>query len=456
MKLWVGRLTGILDAYADKFNSSIGVDQRMVEEDIQGSIAHVTMLGEQGILSQDDTEQIIQGLCAIQQDLASGDLVINEEAEDIHTFIEDELTKRIGEAGKRMHTARSRNDQVVTDFRLNLRKEVDEIFGLLDGYLHALCDLAANHTKTLMPGYTHLQAAQPVSFGYHMMAYAMMALRDKDRLLDVRKRINQSPLGAAALAGTSFPIDRNRTADLLGFEGAMQNAMDAVSDRDFVIELESTLAILGMHLSRQAEELIIWSSQPYQFVQIADAYVTGSSIMPQKRNPDMAELIRGKSATLYGSLIQGLTMMKGLPLAYAKDTQEDKESAFRAVDTVKDCLILMTGMLEGLVVNKDALYKACKLGYLNATDLADYLVTKGLPFRDAHHVSGELVALCVEKDCGLEDLSLADFQAKSELIEEDVFEAIDLYNILESKTSLGGPAPAEVERQIAWVKGEIV
>lgn len=452
MKLWTGRLSGNLDAYADKFNSSIQVDQRMVEEDIAGSIAHVTMLGDQGILSQADVHQIISGLEDIQADLASGSLFIDNSAEDIHTFIEDELTKRIGEAGKRMHTARSRNDQVVTDFRLNLRKEVDEILGLLDAYTEALCHLAEDHTHTLMPGYTHLQAAQPISFAYHMVAYGMMAQRDKDRLQDVRKRINQSPLGACALAGSSFPIDRQKTADLLGFEGVMENAMDAVSDRDFVLELEAALAILGMHLSRQAEEFVIWSSQPYQFIEIADAYVTGSSIMPQKRNPDMAELIRGKSGTLYGSLMQGLTMMKGLPLAYAKDSQEDKESAFRAIDTAKDCLILMTGMVDSLEVNTGALYRACKLGYLNATDLADYLVKKGVPFRDAHHISGALVAYCAEKNCGLEDLSLEEFQADSALIEEDVYEAIDLTHILEAKTSRGGPAPLEVKRQISLLR----
>ena len=455
MKLWQGMLSGELNQKAEEFNASFAIDQRMICQDIDGSIAHATMLGKTGILLQNDVEQIITGLQEIKGDLKNNLLKLDPQAEDVHTFIENELTKRIGEAGKKLHTARSRNDQVATDLRLNLRSEIAQITELLQDYIMAMCSLAEQNLTTIMPGYTHLQAAQPITLAHHLSAYCMMALRDLERLADCRKRLNQSPLGACALAGTSYPIDRQLTAELLNFESVMQNSMDAVSDRDFILELNGVLAIIAIHLSRQAEELIIWSSQPYSFIRIADEFSTGSSIMPQKKNPDMAELIRGKSGRVLGNLIQSLTMIKGLPLAYAKDMQEDKESIFDSVDTVKICLEIMANILLYLTINQDQMLHATELGYLAATDLADYLVKKGIPFRDAHHMIAQLVGIADKEGKTLAELPLEVYREISRSFEEDIFEVIDMKNIVNAKNSFGGPAPAEVERQIAWIKQKL-
>ncbi|NLM19113.1 MAG: argininosuccinate lyase [Clostridiaceae bacterium] len=455
MKLWQGMLSGELNQKAEEFNASFAIDQRMICQDIDGSIAHATMLGKTGILLQNDVEQIITGLQEIKGDLKNNLLKLDPQAEDVHTFIENELTKRIGEAGKKLHTARSRNDQVATDLRLNLRSEIAQITELLQDYIMAMCSLAEQNLTTIMPGYTHLQAAQPITLAHHLSAYCMMALRDLERLADCRKRLNQSPLGACALAGTSYPIDRQLTAELLNFESVMQNSMDAVSDRDFILELNGVLAIIAIHLSRQAEELIIWSSQPYSFIRIADEFSTGSSIMPQKKNPDMAELIRGKSGRVLGNLIQSLTMIKGLPLAYAKDMQEDKESIFDSVDTVKICLEIMANILLSLTINQDQMLHATELGYLAATDLADYLVKKGIPFRDAHHMIAQLVGIADKEGKTLAELPLEVYREISRSFEEDIFEVIDMKNIVNAKNSFGGPAPAEVERQIAWIKQKL-
>lgn len=455
MKLWQGMLSGELNQLADQFNASFKIDQRMIYQDIEGSIAHAQMLGQTEILSQQDIELIINGLNEIKQDLENNSLDLDSGAEDVHTFIENELTNRIGAAGKKLHTARSRNDQVSTDLRLNLRMEIQEIKQLLQDYINSMCSLAENNLKTIMPGYTHLQAAQPVTFAHHISAYCMMALRDLERLQDCKKRLNSSPLGACALAGTSYPIDRQLTADLLDFNSVMQNSMDAVSDRDFVLELNGVLSIIAIHLSRQAEELIIWSSQPYGFVKISDDFSTGSSIMPQKKNPDMAELIRGKTGRVLGNLIQALTMIKGLPLAYAKDMQEDKESIFDSVDTIKICLEIMSQMLATMEVNRDKMLLATELGYLSATDLADYLVKKDIPFRDAHHLVAELVALASKEGKTLSQLPLEAYREVSRVFEPDLYEVIDMKNIVMTKESFGGPAPQEVKRQIEWVKQKL-
>lgn len=455
MKLWQGMLSGELNQTADQFNASFKIDQRMIDQDIEGSIAHAQMLGQTGILPQQDIELIINGLNEIKQELENNSLDLDPDAEDVHTFIENELTKRIGAAGKKLHTARSRNDQVSTDLRLNLRMEIQEIKQLLQNYINSMCSMAENNLETIMPGYTHLQAAQPVTFAHHISAYCMMALRDLERLQDCRKRLNSSPLGACALAGTSYPIDRQLTADLLDFDSVMQNSMDAVSDRDFVLELNSVLSIIAIHLSRQAEELIIWSSQPYGFVKISDDFSTGSSIMPQKKNPDMAELIRGKTGRVLGNLIQALTMIKGLPLAYAKDMQEDKESIFDSVDTIKICLEIMSQMLATMEVNRDKMLLATELGYLSATDLADYLVKKDIPFRDAHHLVAELVDLASKEGKTLAQLPPEAYREVSRVFEPDLYEVIDMKNIVMTKESLGGPAPQEVKRQIEWVKQKL-
>ncbi|MDI9490290.1 MAG: argininosuccinate lyase [Clostridiaceae bacterium] len=455
MKLWQGMLSGELNQTADQFNASFKIDQRMIDQDIEGSIAHAQMLGQTGILPQQDIELIINGLNEIKQELENNSLDLDPDAEDVHTFIENELTKRIGAAGKKLHTARSRNDQVSTDLRLNLRMEIQEIKQLLQNYINSMCSMAENNLETIMPGYTHLQAAQPVTFAHHISAYCMMALRDLERLQDCKKRLNSSPLGACALAGTSYPIDRQLTADLLDFDSVMQNSMDAVSDRDFVLELNSVLSIIAIHLSRQAEELIIWSSQPYGFVKISDDFSTGSSIMPQKKNPDMAELIRGKTGRVLGNLIQALTMIKGLPLAYAKDMQEDKESIFDSVDTIKICLEIMSQMLATMEVNRDKMLLATELGYLSATDLADYLVKKDIPFRDAHHLVAELVDLASKEGKTLAQLPLEAYREVSRVFEPDLYEVIDMKNIVMTKESLGGPAPQEVKRQIEWVKQKL-
>ena len=448
-------LSGDLDKLAEEFNSSIKVDQRLVFDDIKGSIAHVKMLKERKIIKASEAEQIIDGLNAIYQKLIDGKLEIDLRSEDIHTFVEASLIEEIGDLGKKMHTARSRNDQVTTDLKLNLREESQKISDLLKEYINVLCEKAKENTEAIMPGYTHLQAAQPVTFAHHLMAYAMMGLRDLDRIKDFQKRINESPLGACALAGTTYPIDREFTARELGFESLMQNSMDAVSDRDYILELQSVLSIISIHLSRLGEELIIWSSQPFSFVSIDDEFSTGSSIMPQKKNPDMAELIRSKAARLIGNMNQSFIMMKGLPLAYAKDMQEDKESIFNSIDTIKISLKIMAGQISSLKVNKKRMLKACKDGFLNATDLADYLVNKGMSFRDAHHISARLVKYAIDNGMVLEDIGLDVYKKESNLFSNDIYESIDIINCLNKRNSLGGPSKKEVQRQIEFVMERI-
>ena len=455
MKLWSGMLDGSLDKDAEDFNSSIRIDKRLVFDDIKGSIAHVKMLGKQGIIGKDEAEKIIAGLEIIEEKLKEKSLEIDMTCEDIHTFVEGALISEIGEVGKKMHTARSRNDQITTDLKLLIKRESLEIIKYLKLYSESLTDLAKDHTDTLMPGYTHLQAAQPVSFAHNLMAYVFMNLRDIDRIKDYIKRLNQLPLGACALAGTTYDIDRDFVANELGFDSVMGNSMDAVSDRDYVMELGSILSIIAVHLSRLAEEIINWASPAYKFIEIDDKFATGSSIMPQKKNPDMAELIRGKAARLIGNMNQAFVMMKALPLSYAKDMQEDKEFIFDSIDTVKSCLKIMAGQIQSLNVNKDKMLEACKIGFLNATDLADYLVKKQVAFRDAHHIAARLVKYAIEKNLTLEALDLATYKKESDLFEEDVYEAIDLKTCLKNRKSQGGPGPKEVLRQIAYVEEKI-
>lgn len=448
-------LDGSLDKDAEAFNSSIGVDKRLVFDDITGSIAHVKMLGKQGIIGEDEADKIIKGLNKIEEKLKAKTLEIDMACEDIHTFVEGALISEIGEVGKKMHTARSRNDQVTTDLKLYIKKEGLEIIDYLKIYSKSLTNLAKNHTETIMPGYTHLQAAQPVSFAHHLMAYAFMNLRDISRMEACIKRLNELPLGACALAGTTYDIDRDFVANDLGFERVMGNSMDAVSDRDYVMDLASVLSIIAAHLSRLSEELIIWSSPAYKFIEVDDKFATGSSIMPQKKNPDMAELIRGKSARIIGNMNQVFVMMKALPLSYAKDMQEDKEFIFDSIDTIKISLKIMAGQIQSLSVNKEKMLEACKVGFLNATDLADYLVKKQVAFRDAHHIAARFVKYAIERNLALEDLDLATYKKESDLFEKDVYEAIDLKTCLKNRKSQGGPAPEEVLRQIAYVEGKI-
>lgn len=448
-------LSGDLDNIAEELNSSIKVDKRLVFDDIKGSIAHVKMLEKINILKSEEAETIINGLELINRKLKSGEIEVDESSEDIHTFIEATLINEIGDLGKKMHTARSRNDQVATDLKLNLRDECEIIENILKDYVKTLCLLAEKNTDSIMPGYTHLQAAQPVTFAHHLMAYTMMGLRDIDRIKDYKKRLNSSPLGACALAGTSYPIDREFSARELGFDSIMQNSMDAVSDRDYVLELESVLSIIAIHLSRLSEELIIWSSQPFGFVKIDDMYSTGSSIMPQKKNPDMAELLRSKPARVIGNMNQSFIMMKGIPLAYAKDMQEDKEAIFDSIDTVKISLKVMKGQMDTLTVNKDKMLRACKEGFLNATDVADYLVNKGLAFRDAHHISARLVKYATDNGITLEEIDLNTYKSESDLFEDDIYDNIDIVKCLNSRNSLGGPAKGEVKRQIDYVLDEL-
>ena len=454
-KMWAGVTAGKTDSLADDFNSSIRFDSRMARQDITGSIAHAAMLAAKGIISEADCEALTEGLAGILEDLESGKLTIDESAEDIHMFVEQVLTERIGDTGKKLHTARSRNDQVALDLRMYLRDESDEIAALIRDFLHVLTDLAEKNTETIMPGYTHLQRAQPVSFGHYMMAYAMMLLRDLDRLKDCRCRINVSPIGCCALAGTTYDTDRDLEAGKLGFDSICLNSMDGVSDRDFVLELLSMLSILMMHLSRLSEELILWASWEFRFVAFSDAYTTGSSIMPQKRNADMAELVRGKTGRVYGDLMGLLTTLKGLPLAYNKDMQEDKEGVFDACDTVKMCLKIMTPMVASMTVNRENMLRAAQGGFINATDLADWLVKKGMPFRNAYKISGQLVRQCMESGQVLETLPLETYRTYSELFDETLYEAIDLKNCMEKRISEGGTSVASVEKQIAFVRKEL-
>ena len=454
-KMWAGVTAGKTDSLADDFNSSIRFDSRMARQDITGSIAHAAMLAAKGIISEADCEALTEGLAGILEDLESGKLTIDESAEDIHMFVEQVLTERIGDTGKKLHTARSRNDQVALDLRMYLRDESDEIAALIRDFLHVLTDLAEKNTETIMPGYTHLQRAQPVSFGHYMMAYAMMLLRDLDRLKDCRRRINVSPIGCCALAGTTYDTDRDLEAGILGFDSICLNSMDGVSDRDFALELLSTLSILMMHLSRLSEELILWASWEFRFIAFSDAYTTGSSIMPQKRNADMAELVRGKTGRVYGDLMGLLTTLKGLPLAYNKDMQEDKEGVFDACDTVKMCLKIMTPMVASMTVNRENMLHAAQGGFINATDLADWLVKKGMPFRNAYKISGQLVRQCMESGQVLETLPLETYRTYSELFDETLYDAIDLKNCMEKRISEGGTSVASVEKQIAFVRKEL-
>lgn len=455
MKLWSGMLTGDLDKLAEEFNDSIKIDKRLVFVDIKASIGHVKMLGAKNIISYEQSSLIIKGLENIYKKLKEKSLVVDESYEDIHTYVEAKLIEEIGPVAKKMHTARSRNDQVTTDFRLYIREECENIKNDLIYLIKSLLDLAQKNTDTIIPGYTHLQAAQPVSFAHHLCAYQMMGLRDLSRLQDYKKRLNQLPLGACALAGTTYDIDRNMVKDELGFDSIMENSIDAVSDRDYVIELSSIISIIAIHLSRLAEELIIWSSQPYSFIRISDKYSTGSSIMPQKKNPDMAELIRAKAARLIGNTNQAFIMMKALALSYSKDMQEDKESLFDSIDTIKICLKIMAGQIESLEVNEENMFEACKKGYLNATDVADYLANKGVYFRDAHHISARLVKYASSKALSLDELDLETYKNESDLFEEDIYKKIELKTCVNKRKSLGGPNKTEVLRQINIVKEKI-
>ena len=454
-KMWAGVTAGNTDKTADDFNSSIHFDSRMYREDITGSMAHACMLAKQGILKQEAAEHIVQGLQGILEDLENGSLTFDLSCEDIHMFIEQVLTERIGDEGKMLHTARSRNDQVALDVRMYLRNETETIRDMITALIAVLTDQAEKYADAILPGYTHLQRAQPVVFGHHIMAYVMMLMRDLDRLADMKERMNVSPIGACALAGTTYNTDRAYEAELLGFDSVCANSIDAVSDRDFCLEMLSDLSILMMHLSRFAEEIILWSSWEFRFVSLSDAYTTGSSIMPQKRNPDMAELVRGKTGRVYGDMMTLFTVMKGIPLAYNKDMQEDKEAVFDAVDTVKMCLPVFTGMVKTMKANTDVMREAARRGFINATDLADYLVTKGLPFRSAYKISGQIVAYCMENGKVLETLELPVYQSFCELFAEDLYEAVDLTACVNRRISEGGTSVESVRKQIADIRKKL-
>lgn len=454
-QLWKGRFKKELAKETNDFNSSIKFDCRMYEEDIKGSIAHATMLGATGIIEKSESDKIVQGLSEIYNDIKTGKLAIDMEAEDIHTFIEGELTARLGQTGKRLHTARSRNDQVALDIRMVLKKEIDEISTKLKGLIDVLCTKAEENKDTIMPGYTHLQRAQPITFAHHLMAYCAMLCRDLDRLSDAKKRMNVLPLGSGALAGTTYPLDRSMVADLLGFDDVSANSLDGVSDRDFCIELASALSIIMVHLSRFSEEIIMWCSWEFKFVELDDAFSTGSSIMPQKKNPDIAELVRGKSGRVFGDLTTLLTVMKGIALAYNKDMQEDKEAIFDAVDTVKMCLNAFTPMIDTMTVLKDNMRNAAAKGFINATDCADYLVGKGLPFRDAYKATGELVALCIDKNLTLETLPIEEYKAVCDIFDEEVYTAINLEKCVNDRLVVGGPSANSIDEQIARAKKAI-
>ena len=448
-QLWGGRFTKETDKLVYNFNASISFDQKFYAQDIRGSIAHVTMLQKQGILTKEEKESIIEGLKGIQADVENGTLEITDEYEDIHSFVEANLIDRIGDAGKKLHTGRSRNDQVALDMRLYTRDEIEALDTLLKELLEVLLKLMKEHIETYMPGFTHLQKAQPVTLAHHLGAYFEMFKRDRLRMKDIRKRMNYCPLGAGALAGTTYPLDREYTAELLGFDGPTLNSMDSVSDRDYLIELLSAMSTVMMHLSRFSEEVIIWNSNEYQFVEIDDAYSTGSSIMPQKKNPDIAELVRGKTGRVYGALMSLLTTMKGIPLAYNKDMQEDKELVFDAIDTTKGCLALFTGMLRTMRFRKQRMEDSAKNGFTNATDAADYLVNHGVPFRDAHGIVGQLVLYCIDKNIALDDMSLEEYKAISPVFEEDIYEAISMKTCVEMRNTIGAPGKSAMEQAIA-------
>ena len=452
MKLWGGRFTKETDQMVYEFQSSINFDKRLYAQDIAGSIAHVTMLAKQQILTESERDAIITGLTSIKNDIDSGKLIIDQAQEDIHSFVESHLIDRIGEVGKKLHTGRSRNDQVALDMKLYTRDQIEEIDDLLKELLTSLLSIMEANTETYMPGFTHLQKAQPVTLAHHFGAYFEMFKRDRSRMADIRKRMNTCPLGAGALAGTTYPLDREYTASLLGFDGPTLNSMDSVSDRDYLIEFLSALSTIMMHLSRFCEEIIIWNSNEYRFVEIDDAYSTGSSIMPQKKNPDIAELLRGKTGRVYGALMSLLTTMKGLPLAYNKDMQEDKEMAFNAMDTVKESLYFFNGMIATMRFNKPVMELSAQNGFTNATDAADYLVNHGVPFRDAHGIIGQLVLLCIEKNISLDELPLEEYKKISPVFEEDIYEAISLKTCVEKRLTFGAPGKAAMDSIISIYK----
>ena len=448
-QLWGGRFTKETDELVYNFNASISFDQKFYAQDIKGSIAHVTMLAKQGILTEKEKMQIVEGLQGILKDVDEGTLAIKDTYEDIHSFVEATLIERIGDVGKKLHTGRSRNDQVALDMKLYIRDEVEEIDRILKKLLQVLLCIMKENTQTAMPGFTHLQKAQPITLAHHMGAYFEMFKRDCSRMHDIYERMNYCPLGAGALAGTTYPLDREYTAELLGFQGATLNSIDSVADRDYLIELLAGLSTVMMHLSRFAEEVIIWNSNEYQFVEIDDAYSTGSSIMPQKKNPDIAELVRGKTGRVYGALMSLLTTMKGLPLAYNKDMQEDKELVFDAIDTAKGCLVLFTGMLDTMKFHKNVMEQSAKNGFTNATDAADYLVNHGVPFRDAHGIVGQLVLYCIEKDIALDDMKLEEFQTISPVFEADIYDAIRMETCINKRVTLGAPGKEAMEQVIS-------
>ncbi len=454
-QLWGGRFTKETDQLVYNFNASISFDRRLYEQDIRGSLAHVEMLSRQGILTEEEKNQIREGLEGILADVKKGSLEITSEYEDIHSFVEAVLTERIGDAGKKLHTGRSRNDQVALDMKLYVRDEIDALKELVEELLEALLSIMEENLDTVMPGFTHLQKAQPVTLAHHVVAYFEMFLRDLDRLTDIRKRMNTCPLGAGALAGTTYPLDRVCTAQLLGFDGPTRNSMDSVSDRDYVIELLSALSTVMMHLSRFSEEIILWNSNEYRFVEIDDAYSTGSSIMPQKKNPDIAELVRGKTGRVYGALMSILTTMKGIPLAYNKDMQEDKELTFDAIDTVKGCLALFTGMISTMKFRKDVMERSAARGFTNATDAADYLVNHGVPFRDAHGIIGRLVLLCIDRGISLDELPLEDYKAVCPVFEEDIYRAISLKTCVEMRNTIGAPGPEAMKQAVDSCRQEL-
>ncbi len=454
-KMWAGRTDGKTDSIADDFNSSIHFDSRMYSQDITGSMAHAAMLAKQGIITEAESQALIDGLAEILDDLNTGKLAFDMTCEDIHMFVEQVLTERLGDVGKKLHTARSRNDQVALDLRMYLRDKTDEITELLTSLVNVIAEKADKYRDCVMPGYTHLQRAQPITFSHHLLAYAMMLLRDIDRLGDCKKRMNVSPIGCCALAGTTYNTDREFEAKKLGFDGVCQNSIDGVSDRDFAVELLSAISLIMMHLSRFSEEIILWSSWEFKFIELSNEYTTGSSIMPQKKNPDMAELTRGKTGRVYGDLMALLTTLKGLPLAYNKDMQEDKESVFDAVDTVIMCLKVFTPMLDGITVLKDNMANAAKGGFINATDLADYLVKKGMPFRNAYKISGAIVADCIKQGLVLENYPIEKYKQHSELFDVDLYNEIDLTTCVEKRISLGGTSQSSIDTQLKFIKENI-
>lgn len=455
MKLWGGRFTKETDEAVNAFNASLPFDRRLYEQDIRGSIAHVTMLAHRQILTDDERDAIIAGLTGILEDLKNGTLAFDDSCEDIHSFVESVLISRIGDTGKKLHTGRSRNDQVALDMRLYTRDQIREVDNLLKELLTVLLQVMEENTETYMPGFTHLQKAQPVTLAHHLGAYYEMFSRDRSRLNDCLQRMNYCPLGAGALAGTTYPLDREFTASLLDFAGPTRNSMDSVADRDYLVEFLSDLSLIMMHLSRFCEEFILWNSNEYGFIELDDTFSTGSSIMPQKKNPDIAELVRGKTGRVYGALMSLLTVMKGLPLAYNKDMQEDKEMAFDAMDTARDCIHLFTGMLSSTTFHTDVMRKSATRGFTNATDAADYLVKKGVPFRDAHGIVGQLVLLCLERECSLDELPLDEYRNICPVFDEDIYEAISLETCVRKRMTLGAPGPEAMKAVIDTYKKEL-